>query len=139
MPNPSGLLNGSKYVLHKSLQGGGTQLIGALVVNSSTYNREAIRLENKAAQDYREFLDGDEGVKTAEHTCDVLFSDDVAYQEVREAYSTGLIETYIIHYGNGSTQSFNFKVTNMSDSNGQDEASSTSVTFMSSDSFVQEA
>ena len=139
MADPTGLINGSKYLLYKNLQGGDSQLVGAITVNSSTYSRDVIDLTNKASQEHRELMDGDEGTKSAEHSVDCLFSDDTAYREMREAYDTGLIETYTIHFGNGKTQDFNFKVSAMSDSSEVDNPASTSVTLMSSSNFIQEA
>jgi predicted secreted protein len=137
--NPTGIVNGSKYLLYKTLSGGGTQLVGGLLANSSTYTRDGIDITNKTSQQFRELMDGDEGVKYSEHSCEVVFSSDAAYLEMRDDFKTGTIRDYVLHYGDGKTQTIPFKITNMSDSAERDTTANTSVTLASSSEFVRES
>lgn len=115
----------------------GTQLvIGALVSNSSNYQRNALDITTKSDPDFRQMMDGDEGTKTIDHSVEVLFSSDTAYQAMRNDYFTGDIVTYIIDYG-AKSDDFLFKVTNFSDENAQNASVSTPLTLTSSDSFGQ--
>jgi len=135
MANPDGLKNGQKGLLRKTLTNGTQMIIGGLVTNSQTFNREAIEVTNKSSEQYRTYLDGDEGTKSGEHSCSVLFSSDTAYRELRTDFLTGRISAYMVDF-DGDIANFRFKVTSMSDSAENNAAVSTDVTFQSSDSFA---
>jgi hypothetical protein len=128
-------LNGTKVLLKKVMSDGRQLVIGAGQSNSSNYQRAAVEYNTKSDPDYRYYLDGDEGTKTADHTFDVLFSSDEAYQEVREDFHSGNIGTYYLDYGDEFAQDFLFKVTAFNDTNDRNTSSTTSITFTSSDSF----
>jgi predicted secreted protein len=128
-------LNGTKVLLKKVMSDGRQLVIGAGQSNSSNYQRAAVEYNTKSDPDYRYYLDGDEGTKSADHTFDVLFSSDEAYQEVREDFHSGNIGQYFLTYGELKDADFLFKVTNFNDTNDRNTSSTTSITFTSSDLF----
>jgi predicted secreted protein len=130
-------LNGTKVLLKKAMSDGRQLVIGAGQSNSSNYQRAAVEYNTKSDPDYRYYLDGDEGTKSADHTFDVLFSSDEAYQEVREDFHSGNIGTYFLVPGDDTDKEaeFKFKVSNFTDAPDRNTATTTSITFTSSDSF----
>jgi predicted secreted protein len=133
----TGAINGTKVLLKRKMSDGTQLVIGALVSNSSNYQRNALDITTKSDPDFRQMLDGDEGTKTIDHNVEVLFSSDTAYQAMRNDYFTGDIVSYflVLDDSTDNEAEFKFKVTNFADENAQNASVSTSVTLTSSDSF----
>lgn len=130
-------INGTKVLLKKQMADNTQKVIGALVSNSSNYQRNAVVINTKSDPDYRNILDGDEGTKTVDHEVNVLFSSDSAYQEMRSSYQSGEIGTYFLVFDDASEEEaeFKFKVSSMSDENNGNATVATQLTLTSSDSF----
>lgn len=134
MVSPVGVVNGKQCLLLK-LVGNEQLVIGALMSNSSAFNRALIEITNKSSEQFREFLTGGEGTKTADHSCECLFSTDTAYQAMRDAWLSGEIGKYFFVYNNVASDFFDFKIENFSDSVNLNEAVKSTFSLKSSDSF----
>jgi predicted secreted protein len=135
MANPAGIVNGTK-VLFKVNTGSGFVVIEGESTHSMSFNREAIETTNKSSDQYRTYLDGDEGTKSIDVTVDSLYSDDAAYQFLRAKYFDGAIFPAERVIGSLTT-TVSCKVTAMSDTADRNNAVSTSFTLNSSGAFSE--
>ena len=134
MPSPAGIENGTNALLIK-LVGTEQLVIGALMSNGSAFNRALVEITNKSSDQFREYMTGDEGTKTADHSCECLYSTDVAYQAMRDAYFSGEIGKYFFVYDGAASDFYDFKVESFSDAANLNEAIKTAFSLKSSDEF----
>ena len=126
MANPTGLINGTKYLLLL-----GKTPIGAVFTSSQSYTKSLIEITNKSSEEFRDMIDG--GTKSLDVSFECLFQSHGAYQLIRDAWSTGEIQQFDFAI-NGVVQNYPFYcvVENLADTGGLNEAMKTSFSLKSS-------
>lgn len=134
MADPVGLINGTNCIL-KTVDSGGSQIIiGGAVSNGMQLDNELIDVTNKSSGQKRTFLEG-QAEQTLSHPMTCFYSDDTAYQLLRDRAVDRTLHTYIFDYGDKSQDAV-FAVS-FDDSVEKNAAVQTNFNFLSSGDFTQ--
>jgi len=134
MATPTGVINGTNCLLVKQMNNGSQKIIGALISNSNSFSRALIESTSKSSDEFREYMIG-EGTKSADHSCECYFSDDAAFLEMRQAWTSGEIGRYLFVYDGAATDWFDFIVETDSETANLNEAVKASFSLKSSNQF----
>lgn len=133
-------LNGGKVVIFaETITEGVYLLIGGQTAHSKNLTLEPIEISNKSLPGTREYLEG-EGRKLADITSEILWSDDAAYQFLRQKYDDKEFVKIQIRYLDDLSRVdfYTVLITAISEPAEQNTAVISSITFSNTDEFTIE-